>query len=516
MNQNAAIDARIGTPALASDHSQYWMAGVGFAMLSIVAFLLSTRHGIGILPDTARYMDLVTQPWDAPLYPWLLDAAVAAGLAMEEGAKLIGLVLVAFNSFLLWHILMRVTRDAGHALLGTALVLLSPQFVGLHSVAMSEAPFIATILLSVLALLNYWETERRGWLWASAAAIGLAALTRFTAPALAAAVCATLLIDPRRSFGRRIGDAAIVGAVSGAMFLSWVVLSELTLGRSTGRPLQFYGNMDAEAWLDCFKSLVAWVAPDEVPLGIRSAFFVLIFGACAWLVVRYAARTLARARSAPMGDAMLPLTLGFFFVFYLLFMVLATAIEANLLLTSRYAFPIYVTSVMMMVIVLADAKGWSPRIHAVLAVVAVLVLAGHAVRTAYRVNDAYANGIGFAALAWTESPTLEAVQGLPTDALIYSNGPDAIAYVTKRRAFSIPFYFQPRTGRDDPLRPFARQLGDFGRDMAAGNSFLVFLDGVDWRFYAAKETDLVQRFGLVLVNREKDGRIYAARHPAKN
>jgi 4-amino-4-deoxy-L-arabinose transferase-like glycosyltransferase len=485
-------------------------------MLSIVAFLLSTRHGIGILPDSTRYMNLVAQPWDAPLYAWLLAAVAASGLAIEEGAKLIGLVLVALNSFLVWHIVMRVTRRAGHALIGTALVLLSPQFVAQHSLAMSEAPFIATILLSLLALLKYWETERRGWLWASAAAIGLAALTRFTAPALAAAVIASLLIDPRRSFGRRLGDATIAGGVSGAMFFAWAGLSELILGRSTGRPLQLYGNMDAEAWLQSFKSLTAWVAPDDVPLAIRGAFFILTFIACAWLVIRYADRTLARARIAPVGEAMLPLTLGFFFVFYLLFMVLATSVEANLLLNSRYAFPIYLTSVMMMTIVLADARGWSRRLHAMLAVVALLVLAGHVVRTAYRVNEAYAYGIGYAALAWTQSPTLDAVRRLPPDALIYSNGPDAIAYVTKRRARAIPFHFQLRTGRDDPRRPFVRQLGEFGRDMAVENSFLVFLDGIDWRFYAAKEADLVRRFDLVLVNRERDGRIYAARHPAMN
>jgi hypothetical protein len=516
MLQDVAVAPRIGTEEIAPANAHYGMAGMGFAMLSATAFLLSTRHGIGILPDSARYMGLVARPWDAPLYPWLLAAVAWFGPAIEQAAKLIGLLLAALNGFLVWHILIRATRAPGHALVGTALVLFSPQFVGLHAVAMSEAPFITTILLSLLALLRYWETGKSGWLWVSAAMIGLAALTRFTAPALAAAVIAALLIDPRRPFRQRIGEGAIVGAVSGAIFLLWVGMGELILGRSTGRPLRLYGNMDGEAWLHSFKSLTAWMAPDNVPLVIRATIFLLTLGACGWLLVRYSDRMLARARTAQVGGALLPLVLGLFVLFYLLFMVLATSIEANLLLNSRYAFPIYVTSVMMMTIVLADAKDWSRRLHAVLAIVALLVLASHGLRTAYRVQDAYVNGIGYAALRWMRSPTLDAVRRLPPGTVIYSNGPDAVAYVTKRRAREIPLRFQLRTGRDDPDRPFARQLEAFGRDMARNSAVLVFLDGVDWRFYMTSEAELVRRFDLVDIGREKDGRIYAARHPGMN
>src|SRR3546814_20423835 len=89
---------------------------------------------------------------------------------------------------------------------------------------------------------------------------------------------------------------------------------------------------------------------------------------------------------------------------------------------------------------------------------AAIVLASHVVRTADRTHKAYLQGVGYASRSWVDSPTMRAVAALPADAVIYSNGPDVIAYVLKRRAHSIPRRFDLRTELDDPTYPFQQQL----------------------------------------------------------
>src|SRR3546814_8081508 len=88
---------------------------------------------------------------------------------------------------------------------------------------------------------------------------------------------------------------------------------------------------------------------------------------------------------------------------------------------------------------------------------------------------------------------MRAVAALPADAVIYSNGPDVIAYVLKRRAHSIPRRFDLRTELDDPTYPFQQQLAQLRRDLDNGNTFIVFWDQIDFRFYLISEGDLQRR-----------------------
>src|SRR3546814_3589368 len=74
-------------------------------------------------------------------------------------------------------------------LIGTALILLSPHFVGLHSVAMSEPVYLAGTFLSVLIFLKYVATGKREWLVACGTVLGLTMIARFTTVPLIATLC---------------------------------------------------------------------------------------------------------------------------------------------------------------------------------------------------------------------------------------------------------------------------------------------------------------------------------------
>src|SRR3546814_412185 len=209
---------------------------------------------------------------------------------------------------------------------------------------MSEPLFIFAILVTLLTLLRYWETEERTWLLACGIGVGAASLVRFTAPPLGAAIAICLLINPRHHLRQRILDACRIAVVSGSIFVLWTFASEALVGRSTGRPLQFYGNMDSDAWMSSLAALMAWLLPEQLPIAARITVFSLALAGGVYLSVWHGRRVLALTRESRVSDAMLPIVLGLFFIAYLAFMVLATSLEANLSLNTRYAFPLYVTT----------------------------------------------------------------------------------------------------------------------------------------------------------------------------
>ncbi|WP_150291522.1 glycosyltransferase family 39 protein [Sphingobium estronivorans] len=485
---------------------------IGFPLAAVLLFLLSTHHGIGIYPDSTRYMGLAARPWDAPLYPALLHLVAAAGIDIAAAAWGIGLILCALNAALTWAVLREASGRGSYAALGTALVVIAPQTVALHALAMSEPLFLTMILVSMWALLRYLGSDDRRWLLAVGCAVGLASLVRFTGPPLGAAIALFLLLDRRQPLLRRLGDVAYVALPSALLFLGWAMVSEWLIGRSTGRPLEWLGNMTADDWLTSFTALTAWIVPDEVPFAPRAALFLMAVAASLVLLWHHGRRVLSREQADP---SLLAVPLGLFFFTYLGFIVLATSIEANLHLNSRYAYPVYCTSIMAMTIVLARLPaqtGRARKLHGALVGLALFMGVSHMLRTADRVHQAYREGLGFASLQWTRSPTLAAVGQLPSDAILYSNGPDAIGYVLRRHARNIPAHILLRTGREDPAFPYAAQLADARRALAGGKAYIVFLNGVDWRFYMASETELVRRLDLRLITRRADGSIYGVNH----
>jgi len=330
------------------------MDGIVCSLFSVLVFLLNTNHGIGVLPDSTKYMGLHVLPYDAPGYAWLLQIVAVTGIRIEAGAKLIGLVLVGTNSFLVWH-LLAITCKRVSAAIATALIILSPQFVMAHALAMSEPLFIFFILVALHLLLEFWSSYKRAWLVGCGVAIGAAALVRFTAPPFGAAVAASLLLDNRRQLRQRVVDAGTVGALSGGIFFAWVILSEIIEGRATGRDLQFYGNLDIGKGLTSLDAFTALLLPVGVPLTVRLVTFVLLLVAIAYIIYRSDDSVLTEEKEARWPRRRLVTTLGLFLVLYLSFFLLAVQIEANLYLNGRYALPIYVTSVIMVAVVLSEA-----------------------------------------------------------------------------------------------------------------------------------------------------------------
>ncbi|WP_375194388.1 glycosyltransferase family 39 protein [Sphingobium sp.] len=480
---------------------------VNAMVLAGIIFLLNTYQGIGILPDSTRYMRLSPTPYDAPLYTWLL-ALTGQVADMETAAKCVGLLLVCLNTLLLWHIIWKGTASIPATALGTAAIIFAPQYVSLHSVAMSEPLFLTALFATVLLFLKYRESGHLSWLIFCAVALALSMLVRFAALPLAATLSVMLLTDRNKPLPTRIRELMLLGGIGAAIFFAWAIVSQLIIGHSVGRELAFNGNTDAQLWRSGLNMLTVQLLPSAAPYPLRLVFLLMLTGAIIVLAVHWVGSKL----NDPAGrtDRNVVNIFGLYALFYIGFMLFSVSIEANLNLNGRYALPFYVAATIAatsLACTRSESRSASMARQTVIGA-GLLIIVSHVIRTVDLTREDYTQGIGFASRSWKSSPTIRAVNMLPYDAKIYSNGPDALNYLTPRTTAFTPALVQRRTGRDNPVNSFADQVERLRAQLVRGNAYIVILDRVDWRFYLASEAELQRLLNLKMIRREADGRIY--------
>ncbi len=112
---------------------------------------------------------------------------------------------------------------------------------------MSEPPFLFFLLLALLTVVRYLQTGMRNLAGHSAVVLGIAALTRFAAPALARH-CVQSACDRQHDRKPQNCDVVVYGLISASIFMSWLHSANLerhSLGRSSGST----ATWDSEEWL---------------------------------------------------------------------------------------------------------------------------------------------------------------------------------------------------------------------------------------------------------------------------
>jgi 4-amino-4-deoxy-L-arabinose transferase-like glycosyltransferase len=500
--------------AVLKDANQPPFAYLAFIFVSSAIFIASTAHGIGILPDSVAYFRIGSAHHFAPLYTWLLQATSSLGLAINEAAWWLGWALLIVNIVLILRLLHLARLAPILAVIATAIIVYHPVFVEYHSVAMTESLFFVFVLASILVFPIAVTNGSRPGLALVGVLIGLGMLTRFAAAPLLPALAITRLLVGDGNLPRRVIDCVVMTAACVGVFGSWVVVSELTTGDSTGRAFEFRGSADVAFWIATFRSASVMLLPAPVPSAARFLFLALASGAAVWAMARYV-REWLRVAPDRRSEAftLVPIALIFLSLFYAAFLIFSVIIQYRLYLTGRFLLPLYVFAALATASLFGNHSfkfTLSRTTTIALAVIAGVILTSNLARTALFTKSAHELGLGYASATWAASPVLQAAEKLPEGVSIYSNAPDLIAFRLQRSATYLPARFNHLTGRDDGSKTFHEELSELRNNIDQANAYVVIVDEVNWRDYLITERELLLSVPLARIAAVPDGRIYAA------
>jgi hypothetical protein len=424
---------RLG-PALHADSAAYISGarnlaeGRGFSRLS---------GPTGVKPITVH----------APGYALALAGLQVLGLETIDGARILNALLFGLNCVTVGVATKRVTSSPWAGILASLLMLTSPTMIEVHSWALSEPLYLFLGLLGLWLLSVGLSSDRTSTLMVSAAALGLAFLTRYVGGTLVATAGLMILVSANRSWRWRLTRLGLFTAVSTApiaiaLLRNWLVAGTLTNRSFALHPitLSLLKRPFSVAW--------NWLLPIHFGLGAL-ALTALVFAAVIIAVVVYVWRRERRRKAIEViTRAALPSVLGLYIVIYGAALVISISFfDAGIPIDDRTMSPVYVSLLVILV-----GGGWSlfravgrERLRPLGLLLAVALLISFGLRSARLLRSLSTEPRGFAALAAQQDGGLPEVEAIPADTLIYTNNLEALYFIYGRGGFLFPESLDPLT-----------------------------------------------------------------------
>ncbi len=122
--------------------------------------------------------------------------------------------------------------------------------------------------------------------------------------------------------------------------------------------------------------------------------------------------------------------------------------------------------------------------------------------------ERHSDGSGFSTRLWANSESIRNLKTLSADRTTYSNGIDAIYYLTGREALRIPAKFDQTQGRNNP--DFEREIIAMRNDLMQNRAVVIYLDKISWRWYLPSRDELESVYKLPVLVKLEDGVIYGS------
>lgn len=159
-----------------------------------------------------------------PGWPVLMAAVAKVSPLDTEQAAIALNALTAVAIVLLVHrLLLRLVRDERLVTLGTAVSALGASAMVFGHLLMTDYSFAAVTLGLFLALLNYRDEHKTGWLFAAVGLVWAGFMIRYAGVVHVGTVGLWLLLDRKRALVLRVRDAALFGALAALVPGAWVL-----------------------------------------------------------------------------------------------------------------------------------------------------------------------------------------------------------------------------------------------------------------------------------------------------
>lgn len=320
-------------------------------------------------------------------------------------------------------------------------------------------------------------------------------------------VALALFVLSNQSFKHKIRDIFLFSGIACLPLVPWLIRNMLIAQSATHR--QFAYHLINVSHVG---SLIIQMHDFVLPISISPWTKALHVGVAATLfalALRLLHRKMGTKQSASSIGIVLPSILVSYSVLYVTFLFLTisffdahTSVDYRLLLPVFLALIIAVTSVAK-----ALSEVW-PQKCVWYGYVFLVILAAsiNAVPTISEAVDIHLNGSGYTARYWRDSESMAYLVRAPETMKIYSNGADAIRFLTRKKANMIPKKVFGNTLKENG--DYQRQISQVVRECEEGNALLVYLDQFTWRWNLPSKEEIESLFSISLAVEMEDGVIY--------
>jgi len=349
--------------------------------------------------------------------------------ALGAGSLLSARIVNATAAFVTAAVLFLLFEAAAGpivAIFGVIGVFATTSIVGVHLSVLSEPLFLASLVLTLFAMVS----GRRPFVAGIPAAI--AAMVRYAGVCAPAAVVIWFFFTGKKSLRQRFIDAGKAAVIPAIVIAIWLLRS-FRVGDSSGAPeFALHGNFGVTL-RETAQTLADWLAPGINPPNLQLIVALTLAAVAIAMVVKGARHLSSRARTIMRADALL---LGCYLLVLMSARVLVgSAIPFDFRLLAPAILLAEIRIVLAISAYLAQAGTASRR-----TVVAVCVfwLAASVSQSFRDASDAITDGYDFASTDWEESPTLDWVRSGSHGWTLFSNWPAAIYFKTSRIARDTP------------------------------------------------------------------------------
>jgi 4-amino-4-deoxy-L-arabinose transferase-like glycosyltransferase len=389
----------------------------------------------------------------APLYPLILAVPAYFGTDPVDSAKWVNAVAFGLSIFIAGIIAWRCCgRYRLFGILAALLLLFSPDMIKIFSQVLSEGVFIPLLLTALLLVLLYGESGSPGSMLGAGTALSAALLTRYSGAFFFIAVLLTIFTW--RDIKQRMRSVILFVLIVVLPSAVWVAHNLGSGGGAVGDRKLLYHRMPLSALGEFFTNLSMWFIPARVPNTLR---LLVLMGLLAMILgaVFSAIRSRRLSSDSIVHSALLlAKTCLLFDCAYLVFLCLTMIfLDASERPDERYLSVIYPITALALTASLAlwrEKLGRQSLHWRLLLTTCVLLLGLNALRSLKTVRDIRQNGIGFQTASWQEKEISRVVHGLPDTAMLYSDDPAWLYFLTRRAPYYTPPKFNIVTEQVNP------------------------------------------------------------------
>jgi hypothetical protein len=514
---------------------------LAIVILGIGLFVVATRWGIGLSPDSAYYIsgargllrgDGISFPagdgtpipislWP-PMYHLVLAFPMSLGVSEFTSARWINGTLYTANILIVYQLLVRATKGSRYSgLVGAFIFLVSVNILTIHTWAWSEALFLFLGLSGYYFCARYLEDQKKLNYVLSVGLLAGATLTRYLGVAFLVGASVGLFFFIDTTLKKRVHRTGLFLFLGLSPVVLWMVRNLLIAGSTASRSINYRG-VSIRDFINTLHVMTLWFIPGRF-VGEWRLYLTALGVSCLFLFVIV---LVFRHRKTPSKVAlrnslvMLLVTT----IAYTGIVVFAKAfMEPNFALDDpRFLTPILVFIILIGVLFGHESLQWlRDWVHTqkrilttsrllnldrfVALVIFVYFCSFNMVHLVRWVDRRAERGQGYASVSWQNSVILEYVRNQPDGTTLYSNGYDVITLLLDRPVYRMPLKLKATPEHRDV--EYDAEISEMADRLRTDQGMLVYFKGITWRRMTTDD-DIKEQFNLIPILQTEEGAIY--------